>query len=182
MKRAGELNAVLLDAEGLQATLSRLAREISERVPADRLAMVGIQSGGVIIAKRLCRELEALTGVTPAFGTVDISLYRDDLAQATHFPELKSTDVMFEVDGREIVLVDDVLYTGRTIRSALDALMDLGRPRAVRLAVLMDRGGRELPIAPDFVGQQVVALPKQSVTVQYAETDGTDQVILEDLP
>ncbi len=181
MKKAGQVRAVLLDAEAVQGTIQRIAREITERVPAERLALVGIQAGGVILARRLRQEIAALTGVEPELGTIDITLYRDDLAQATHFPELKSTDVFFDVDGREIVLVDDVLYTGRTIRAALDALMDLGRPRAVRLAVLMDRGGRELPIAPDFIGRQAAALPAQSVAVRFTESDGVDQVTLEDL-
>ena len=181
MKRAGTQRAVLLDAAGIDAALGHMAREIAGQC-AGPLALVGIQTGGVVLANRLVSKVAALTGKPPRTGTIDITLYRDDLAQATHFPEIRSTDVLFDVGGIEIVLVDDVLYTGRTIRAALDALMDLGRPRAVRLAVLMDRGGRELPIRPDFLGHPPVpALPSQSVTVQLAETDGIDQVILEDL-
>lgn len=181
MKPAGTLRAVLLEAPAVAETLDRMAGEIAARCTGDRLALVGVQTGGVVLAKRLAARLEARTGKRPDLGTVDITLYRDDLAQATHFPEIKATDIRFRVDGAEIVLVDDVLYTGRTVRAALDALMDLGRPRAVRLAVLMDRGGRELPVAPDFLGMPAPAGPKQSVTVQLAETDGVDRVILEDL-
>ncbi len=182
MKRAGTQREILLNADEIQAAVTRIAEEIVARTQPDRLALVGIQKGGVVLAGRLCEAIVRAGRSAPKLGSVDITLYRDDLAQATHFPEIKSTDILFDVDGAEIVLVDDVLYTGRTIRAALDALMDLGRPRAVRLAVLMDRGGRELPIAPDFVGRTVAAGPKQSVTVQFVEEDGVDQVILEDLP
>jgi pyrimidine operon attenuation protein/uracil phosphoribosyltransferase len=182
MKRAGVLKSVLLDGQAIQDALQRMADGIREKTDSKRLALVGIQTGGVVLAKRLQKVIAGASGLTPQLGSIDITLYRDDLAQSTHFPELRATNVLFDVDGADIVLVDDVLYTGRTIRAALDALMDLGRPRAVRLAVLMDRGGRELPIAPDFMGRQVVALPKQTVTVQLAETDGADQVVLEDLP
>ena len=165
----------------MQEALAAIAGGIAASTAADRLALVGIQSGGAVLARRLERLLAA-RGSAPRLGSIDITLYRDDLAQSTHFPEIRATQIDFDVDGAEIVLVDDVLYTGRTIRAALDALMDLGRPRAVRLAVLMDRGGRELPVAPDFLGRRVEASPKQSVTVQLAETDGVDQVILEDVP
>jgi pyrimidine operon attenuation protein/uracil phosphoribosyltransferase len=182
MKRAGTLREVLLDEKGLAAVLNRIASEIVEQSQGAGIALVGIQTGGAVLARRLQAQIAEISGGQPNLGTIDITLYRDDLAQATHFPSIKATDVRFNVDGAEIVLVDDVLYTGRTIRAALDALMDLGRPRAVRLAVLMDRGGRELPIAADFLGKQTLALPKQSVTVQLKETDGIDQVILEDLP
>lgn len=181
MKPAGKLRAVLLEAPGVADALARMAGEIVARCQIHGLALVGVQTGGVVLAGRLAALIEARTGTRPALGTVDITLYRDDLAQATHFPEIKATDIRFKVDGAEIVLVDDVLYTGRTVRAALDALMDLGRPRAVRLAVLMDRGGRELPVAADFLGMQAPAEPRQSVTVQLAETDGVDRVILEDL-
>lgn len=181
MKRAGQLRAVLLDASAMRATIVRMAAQIAERAHPERLALVGIYSGGVVLARRLRHELLGRLGQEPALGTMDITLYRDDLAQATHFPKLRATNIAFPIDGAEIVLVDDVLYTGRTVRAALDALMDLGRPQAVRLAVLMDRGGRELPIAADYVGQTVTALPNQSVTVQFIETDGIDQVVLEDL-
>ena len=183
MKRFGEFRELLLDAAGMRAAVESMAADIVRRASSGTPpALVGIQTGGVIVARRLRRVVEELTGLQPDFGTIDITLYRDDLAQATHFPEIKSTEISFDVDRPEIVLVDDVLYTGRTIRGALDSLMDLGRPRLVRLAVLMDRGGRELPIAPDFVGKAVSATPRQSVTVQFQETDGVDQVILEDLP
>lgn len=171
-----------MDAPAIQHALAGMAAQISKSTDANRLALVGIQTGGVLLARRLRARLLADTFRNPDLGTIDITLYRDDLAQSTHFPEIKATEINFNVDGADVVLVDDVLYTGRTIRAALDALMDLGRPRAVRLAVLMDRGGRELPIAPDFLGQKAVATPKQSVTVQLEETDGVDQVILEDLP
>ena len=182
MKRAGIQREILLDAGAIQTALRRMAADIAAKCDPAALALVGIQSGGVVLARRLQALIAEKTGRKPHMGAVDITLYRDDLAKSTHFPELKATDILFDVDGAEVVLVDDVLYTGRTIRAGLDALMDLGRPRAVRLAVLMDRGGRELPIAPDFLGKATPAGPKQSVTVQLAETDGADQVILEDLP
>jgi pyrimidine operon attenuation protein/uracil phosphoribosyltransferase len=182
MRSRGTQRAILLDAPGVEQALARMAADIAARCAPEALAFVGIQSRGVVLARRLRALVAKQTGRTPSFGAIDITLYRDDLAESTHFPELRATDIVFDVDGAEIVLVDDVLYTGRTIRSALDALMDLGRPRAVRLAVLMDRGGRELPIAPDFLGKLAPAGPRQSVTVNLAESDGADLVLLEDLP
>ncbi len=181
MKRAGTIREVLLDEKGIADTLGRLADEIAVR-GGERLCLVGIQQGGVVLARRLKHLLETRGRNSVELGTIDISLYRDDLAQATHFPELRGTDVLFDVNGATVVLVDDVLYSGRTVRAAMEALMDLGRPKAVRLAVLMDRGGRELPISPDFLGKFAPAEPRQSVTVQLVETDEIDQVVLEDLP
>ena len=174
--------ANILDEQAIGRALTRIAHEIIERNKGiDDCILVGIKTRGAYLADRISQKIGQFEGKKIRSGELDITLYRDDLAQSTHFPQLRATDILFDVDGAEIVLVDDVLYTGRTIRAALDALMDLGRPRLVRLAVLMDRGGRELPIAPDYTGQKVAALPKQSVTVQLIETDGIDQVILEDL-
>ena len=148
-----------MNAEGVQRAVQRIAHEVLERARAEGslegLALVGIRRGGVPLAERIRAEIGRASGVTPPLGTLDIALYRDDLAQRGAAPVVGPTDVRFPLEGRTIVLVDDVLYTGRTIRAALDELVDFGRPRRVWLAVLVDRGGRELPIAADFAGARL---------------------------
>jgi pyrimidine operon attenuation protein/uracil phosphoribosyltransferase len=145
--------AVLLDEAGIHLALTRMAEHIARAVPAGlEFGLVGIRRGGDELARRLIPLLESHGVREPAYGTLDITMYRDDLAEIGPAAVVRTSEIPFDVAGRYIVLVDDVIYTGRSIRAALDAIIDLGRPKAIRLAVLVDRGGRELPIQPDFVG------------------------------
>ncbi|HLX33415.1 MAG TPA: bifunctional pyr operon transcriptional regulator/uracil phosphoribosyltransferase PyrR [Gaiellaceae bacterium] len=175
----------LLDADGLARTLSRIAHEIIEGNPAlDETALVGIQNRGVPLAQRLARLIEERSGVTPDLGAVDITFHRDDVAvrggeaPRAAQPLVRSTQLDFPLDGRTIVLVDDVLYTGRTIRAAIEALFDYGRPARVQLAVLVDRGHRELPIRPDYVGKNLPTSRDERIQVQLLEVDEVDSVLL----
>ena len=172
-----------MDAKDIERAVRRLGREIAERARAGGaardLAIVGIRRGGVHLARRLQAELEAALGASPPLGTLDIALDRDDLAEKGAAPVVGPTDVRFPVHGKTIVLVDDVLYTGRTIRAALDEIVDFGRPRRVWLAVLVDRGGRELPIAADFVGQRLDVADGDDVQVRLREAGAAeDQVVV----
>ena len=170
----------ILDEAGLARTLRRMALEIAERIPpADRpLYFVGIRTGGAYLAQRLA-ELVADAGEgRPLLGAIDITLYRDDVFRGLPKPEIGPTDLPEPVDGKTIVLVDDVLFTGRTVRAALDVLADYGRPRAVKLAALIDRGRRELPVQPDFVGVAVQTTAAESVRVMLKERGEPDRVVL----
>ena len=172
----------VMDAVAIQRALVRIAHEILERnhTTAD-LALVGVRSRGVHLAERIRQAIHDIDGgARVPFGVVDITLYRDDLDRGLQNPAVKGTDIPFSVDGRRIVLVDDVLFTGRTVRAAMDALVDFGRPRAIQLAVLVDRGHRELPIKADFVGKNIPTAPRQQVQVRLAEVDGEDEVLLEE--
>jgi len=160
-------------------TLSRIAHEILERHPdAKRLALVGVRSRGVPLARRLARLIEAAAGAAPAVGALDISLYRDDFTSLAPQPITKGTDILFSIDGRTVVIVDDVLFTGRTVRAALDQLIDFGRPARIELAVLVDRGHRELPIRADYVGRTLATARDEAVQVLLREEDGRDEVVL----
>ena len=167
-----------LDAEQLRRTLRRLSHEILERTAdLSDLVFIGIRTRGVPLAERLAGELQSLVGVRPLVGALDVTLYRDDLNQGGGVrTSLKKTDLPFSCEGKDVVLVDDVLYTGRTARAALAALVNFGRPRRVRLAILVDRGGRELPIRADFVGKNIEAIHPEEVRVHLEETDGQDAV------
>ena len=166
----------LLDDKGIQATLQRMADEIAASIPRGcPVGVIGIRQRGDDLARRLIPLLEGRGARDVAMGTVDITLYRDDLAEIGPSAVVRTTEIDFDVEGRYLILVDDVLYTGRSVRAALDAIMDLGRPKAIRLAVLVERGGRELPIQPDFVGLKVGTALIQ-VTVRLKETDGVDRV------
>jgi pyrimidine operon attenuation protein/uracil phosphoribosyltransferase len=169
-----------LDEAGIARTLRRLALEIVERVPqAERpLYFVGIRTGGAYLAHRLVELVAAAGEDRPLLGAVDISLYRDDVFRGLPKPEIGPTELPEPVDGKTIVLVDDVLFTGRTVRAAMDVLADYGRPRAVKLAALVDRGRRELPIQPDFVGATVQTTAAESVRVMLKEHGGIDRVVL----
>ena len=175
----------VLDAEALGRTLSRIAHEIIEGNPelAD-LALVGIQTRGVPLAQRLARLIEERSGTAPALGAVDITFHRDDVmvrageAPLAPQPLVRATSLDFPLDGRTVVLVDDVLYTGRTIHAAIDALFDYGRPERVQLAVLVDRGHRELPIRPDYVGKNLPTARDERIQVQLVEVDEVDAVLL----
>jgi pyrimidine operon attenuation protein/uracil phosphoribosyltransferase len=166
----------------MSRTLARIAHEILERHRGlDGLALIGIRARGVPIAARLAAQLRALTGTDVPTGALDITLYRDDLMRHAVGPQpvIRRTEINFSIDDRLILLVDDVLYTGRTIRAALDALIDFGRPRAIQLVVLVDRGHRELPIRADYVGRNIPTSRQQSVQVRLTEIDGRDEVEVE---
>ncbi|HEX6140333.1 MAG TPA: bifunctional pyr operon transcriptional regulator/uracil phosphoribosyltransferase PyrR [Candidatus Limnocylindria bacterium] len=170
----------ILGADDLRRILTRIAHEIVERNGGtDELVLVGVRSRGVPLARRLAGLIEQHEGVSLPVGSLDITYYRDDLTRMAHAPIVKKTDAMPEIGARTVVLVDDVLFTGRTVRAALDALTDHGRPRAVRLAVIVDRGHRELPIRPDFVGKNLPTAADEQVHVRLTETDGVDEVVLE---
>ena len=176
---------VLLDAEALSRTLSRIAHEIIEANPElDEVALVGIQTRGVPLAQRLARLIEERAGEAPQLGAVDNTFYRDDVhvrggqAPRRAQPLVRDTKLDFELEGRTVILVDDVLYTGRTIRAAIDALFEYGRPARVQLAVLADRGHRELPIRPDYVGKNLPTSRVERIQVQLVEVDEIDSVLL----
>jgi pyrimidine operon attenuation protein/uracil phosphoribosyltransferase len=170
-----------MDAQAIARALVRVAHEIVERGRGTgSLALVGIRSRGVYIAQRLRRILAEIEGGEPVpFGVVDITLYRDDLDRRMQNPVVQGTRIEFDVDGKRILLIDDVLFTGRTIRAALDALVDFGRPQAVELAVLVDRGHRELPIRADYVGKNIPTARHEDVAVRLSEADGVDEVVVE---
>ena len=183
---SGGHTKILLDGDRLQRTLVRMAHEIAEHDPdVGDMALVGIQRRGVELAERLASHLEQFYGSRPVTGAIDITFYRDDLdtrGPAYDQPVVHSTSIPFDVQDRRIVLVDDVLFTGRTIRAAVEALFDYGRPAAVQLAVLVDRGHRELPIRPDFVGKNVPTSRSERVEVRLMELDGVDEVTLRHPP
>ena len=180
-----EAERVLLNEDDLQRTLRRIAHEIVEGHPdISALALVGIYTRGVTLAQRLRALIEQFAGEAPATGALDITFYRDDVAvrageQRAHpQPVVKATRLDFPLDGKSVVIVDDVLYTGRTIRSAIEALFDYGRPQRVQLAVLVDRGHRELPIRPDYVGKNLPTARRERVNVELLEVDEVDRVVL----
>ncbi|MCG0238291.1 MAG: bifunctional pyr operon transcriptional regulator/uracil phosphoribosyltransferase PyrR [Firmicutes bacterium] len=174
--------AQLMDAEGMRRALYRIAHEILEKNKGtENLALVGIRRRGVPLAQRLAAHIARIEGTEVPVGMLDITLYRDDLSELSEWPQVQGTEIPFPVRGRRIVLVDDVLYTGRTARAALDALLDLGRPQVIQLAVLVDRGHRELPIRADYVGKNVPTSRKELVEVRVTEVDGEDAVLLFDL-
>ena len=174
---------VVMDADRIGRTLTRIAHEIVERNEGvDGLALVGIRTRGVHIARRLARSLKDITGDDVPTGALDITLYRDDLMRHAVGPQplVRRTEIAFSIDDRTILLVDDVLYTGRTTRAALDALIDFGRPKAIQLVVLVDRGHRELPIRADYVGKNLPTSREESVQVRLQESDGLDEVVLQE--
>jgi pyrimidine operon attenuation protein / uracil phosphoribosyltransferase len=173
-------NTVILDGIGVIRALTRIAHEILEKNKGVRdLVLVGIRTGGIYLAHELALRLEEIEGEKVPVGSVDITLYRDDIkGHAAHLPVGK-TDIPFSIEGKKVVLVDDVLYTGRTIRAALDALMDHGRPDCIQLAVLVDRGHRELPIRADFVGRNVPTSAKENIIVNFDESNKPTDVVLQ---
>jgi pyrimidine operon attenuation protein / uracil phosphoribosyltransferase len=170
----------VLDEHALDRALTRIAHEILERNAGSHdLAFVGLRTRGVTLAQRLAAKIARIDGVQLPVGTLDISLYRDDLG-LRRSPVVRGTEVPFSIKDKSVVLVDDVLFTGRTIRAALDAMIDLGRPKMVQLAVLVDRGHRELPIRPDYVGKNLPTSRRESVAVRLREHDGEDRVVIEE--
>ena len=164
---------------------ARLVKNLGESIlkahpELERVALIGIQTGGTPLTQRLCEFFKERLNITPPTGFLDITLYRDDWTSISSQPRLKKTDISFPIDDKVIILVDDVIYTGRTIRAALDALIDLGRPKKIELAVLVDRGGRELPIEPNYVSLRVKKIePDEYVSVYFKELSGKDQICLE---
>ncbi len=172
----------VIDEDGIRRSIMRLAHEVLEKYKgAERIVLVGIRRRGDQIAFRLARAIEEIEGKRIDVGILDITLYRDDLRGRLDHPELKSTEILFNIDGKILILVDDVLYTGRTIRAALDALADIGRPATIQLLVLIDRGHRELPIKADFVGKNLPTSVDQQIEVHLKEVDGEDAAYLIDM-
>ena len=171
----------VLDADGLRRTVNRLSHEVVEKNKGVKdVVLVGIRTRGEFLAHRVAKKIAEIENMDVQVGILDITLYRDDLRGRLDQPELKSTEILFNIRGKVVVLIDDVLFTGRTIRSALNALMDLGRPSEIQLLVLIDRGHRELPIKADFVGKNVPTARRQKVQVAMTETDEEDAVYLID--
>ncbi|MGE5179007.1 MAG: bifunctional pyr operon transcriptional regulator/uracil phosphoribosyltransferase PyrR [Bacteroidota bacterium] len=169
----------LIDGEGLRRAITRIAHEIIERNGgAGSIVLVGIRRRGFPIAKRIAAKIHELEGLDVPVGALDITLYRDDLQMIAHQPVVSGTEIPFDIDDKVVVLVDDVLYTGRTVRAALDELIDFGRPRAIQLAIIVDRGHREIPIRADFVGKNVPTSKREVIMVSVAEVDGHDGVSL----
>ncbi len=172
--------ARVLDAESIRRAVVRMAHEILERNRSpERLVLLGIRTRGVHIASRLADAIGVIEGVRPPDGALDVARYRDDRS-AGEGQATQASAIPFPVAGRHVVLADDVLYTGRTVRAAMDALIDLGRPASIQLAVLIDRGHRELPIRPDYVGKNVPTSARERVAVRLMETDGRDEVVIEE--
>jgi len=171
--------AVIMDGEAITRAVGRIAHEIVEKHQGvEGLALIGIRTRGVPLAHLIAKNIEAIEGKKVPVGVLDITLYRDDLSIIADHPVINSTDIDFDLSGKTVVLVDDVLFTGRTVRAAIDALMELGRPAAIRLAIMIDRGHRELPFRADFVGKNVPTAKNEIIKVELKETDGKNQVLL----
>jgi len=169
----------VMDSDSVNRTISRIVNQILERNNGARdLAIIGIRTRGVYIAGRIAGEIERIEGIKPPLGTLDITLYRDDLRHKAEWQKVKKTEIPFPVEDKKVILVDDVIYTGRTIRAAIDEIMDYGRPSSIQLVALIDRGLRELPIQPDYVGSKLDTLSSEEVRVRLKEADGTDEVNL----
>lgn len=172
-----EFKAKLLDDKMIDRSMTRLAHEIIEKNKGiEHLVLIGIKSRGVPLARRLARKIMEIEGSTLPVGQLDITLYRDDLSLKSYEPDVKGLQVDFEINDKIVILVDDVIYTGRTVRAAMDAIIDYGRPSAIQLAVLVDRGHRELPIRPDYVGKNVPTSSKEIVKVKLEEVDEISEV------
>lgn len=170
---------VIMDSEAMRRALVRIAHEIIEKNKGvEDVVIVGIRTRGVPLAQRIAAEINAIENCEMTVGMLDITLYRDDLSTLGYNPVVHGTDINFDLSGKHVVLVDDVLYTGRTIRAALDAVIDMGRPKTIQLAVLVDRGHKELPIRADYVGKNVPTSQKETIEVVLNEIDGTDEVYI----
>jgi pyrimidine operon attenuation protein / uracil phosphoribosyltransferase len=176
-----EIKAKIIDQEGFFRTITRLSHEILEHNKgSENLVLIGMRTRGEFLAKRICRKMEEIDNSKINLGVLDVTLYRDDFRKRLKQPEVSVTDITFDINERDIILIDDVLYTGRTVRAALDALMDLGRPNTIQLCVLVDRGHRELPIKADFIGKNIPTSINEEVRVWIQEVDGEDAVYLLD--
>ena len=175
------IKAQIIDKEGLSRTITRLAHEIIERNKgAQNVVLIGMRTRGEYIASRLHKKICEIDNSKPDFGVLDVTLYRDDFRTRLKQPEVSVTNITFDINDKDVILIDDVLYTGRTTRAALDALMDMGRPNTIQLCVLVDRGHRELPIKADFVGKNIPTSINEEVKVKLEEIDGEDSVYLVD--
>lgn len=171
--------AIIMDARAMDRAIIRIAHEIIERnADVADVALIGIQRRGVPIAQRIAERISAFEGVEIPVGKIDITIYRDDLADLKEHPLVEITDIPFAIYGRTIIMVDDVVYTGRTARAAMDAIIDMGRPKVLQFAALVDRGHRELPIRPDYIGKNVPTSREEHVAVSMSETDGADRVAI----
>jgi pyrimidine operon attenuation protein / uracil phosphoribosyltransferase len=177
-----KIKATIIDEEGLNRTLTRLAHEILERNKGSQnLVIVGMRTRGEFISKRIVGKIGEIDKSTPPNGILDVTLYRDDFRMRLKQPEVSVTNIAFDMNEKDLILIDDVLYTGRTVRAAMDALMDLGRPSTIQLCVLVDRGHRELPIKADFVGKNIPTSINEEIKVKVKEIDGEDAVYLVDI-
>ncbi len=171
--------AHIMDASAMQRTLARIAHEILEKNKGTAdLVIIGVRTRGAYLAERLASTIESIDGHLPPVGLLDITLYRDDLSSIAQQPVVHKTEIDFDIQDKKVVLVDDVLYTGRTVRAALDEIIDFGRPKFIQLAVLIDRGHRELPIRADYVGKNIPTSPKETVEVRLQESEGKDEVVV----
>jgi len=170
---------VVSDSESIREAITRITRQILDRNSTCRdLKVIGVRTRGVHLAERISERIEEIAGSRPELGVVDITLYRDDVRRKSEWPKVKRTDISFSVENKNVVLVDDVIYTGRSSRAAMETVMDYGRPNSIQLAVLVDRGHRELPIQPDYVGFTLDTYPGQRVMVHLKELDGKDEVLV----
>ena len=187
MEPEDRIKAELMDARDLDRTLSRMARQVIELIspdlkPVESFGLIGMQTRGVYLARRLQKKISDVEGIDVPVGVLDVTMYRDDIRMRLTQPVVRATHIPFDIMGRHLILVDDVLYTGRTARAALDALVDLGRPAAVHLLVMVDRGLRELPICADIIGRQVPTIPGEEVRVRLEELDQREGVWLVEIP
>ncbi|MDD4874446.1 MAG: bifunctional pyr operon transcriptional regulator/uracil phosphoribosyltransferase PyrR [Dehalococcoidales bacterium] len=174
---------IIMSGSDIKRTLSRIAHEIIERNKStEKIILVGMRTRGVPLANRLASDIESFEGAKIPVGILDFSLYRDDISSLGLQPVVKSTDIPVSIDGKTIILVDDVLYTGRSVRAALDALIDFGRPLSIQLAVLVDRGHRELPIRADYVGKNIPSANDEEIQVHLSEIDSIDEIAIIPLP
>lgn len=174
-----KIKAKILDDKDLNRTIIRLAHQIVDKNKgAENICIIGMRTRGEFIAKRIAAEIGKIENINLAIGVLDTTLYRDDYRQKLRTPTVHVTDIPFRIDEKNIILVDDVLYTGRTVRAAMDAIMDFGRPASIQLVVLIDRGHRELPIQPDIVGKSIITSIGEEVRVKLVEVDGVDEVLL----
>lgn len=176
------IKAKIIDQEGMNRTVTRLAHEILERNKGTKnLVLIGMRTRGEFISRRLLEKIREIDHSEPPYGVLDITLYRDDFRKRLKQPQVSVTNITFDINEKDVILIDDVLYTGRTVRSALDALMDLGRPSTIQLCVLVDRGHRELPIRADFIGKNIPTSINEEVKVKMKEIDDEDAVYLVDI-
>ncbi|MBF0252883.1 MAG: bifunctional pyr operon transcriptional regulator/uracil phosphoribosyltransferase PyrR [Candidatus Omnitrophica bacterium] len=179
MERRDKVKSLSLDKDGIKRTLKRMAHEIAEKNPGlEKVVIIGIKTRGAFLAERIAAELKTIEKITIPIGAIDITLYRDDLTEIAEQPVVHGTEIDFDITDKKVILVDDVLFSGRTVRCALDELIDFGRPACIQLAVLIDRGHRELPIRPDYVGKNVPTAKKERVEVRLKEQDGIEEVVI----
>ncbi len=178
-----DIKAKIVDEEGLRRTITRLAHEIIEKNKGSKnIVLIGMRTRGEYIAERIKNKIKEIDNYEPPFGVLDITLYRDDFRTRLKQPEVSVTNITFDINEKDVILIDDVLYTGRTVRAALDAIMDLGRPNTIQLCVLVDRGHREMPIKADFVGKNIPTSINEEIKVKLKEIDGEDSIYLVNAP